>query len=249
MELIEKIGAVLGLAAFLGLAVLSLLYFQQARDVKRLRQWAGKAPERAAAAAQEAGVELPRDERGSGFISRLFAPVGRLLSAIGRPIAGAWSEFDRRSPIDPRLILAGLALGAIAAVIFVVHPFGLLEDEPTTGGDEKSKQAALTPSEIEVAVLNGTAVGPAPEPGLADEVGRQVQAAGYRLGDVGDTGTPFAESVIMYARTEQEVGEQVAADLGPELGDPPLEVMTNEISELAGNALVAVVAGEDAGGG
>ena len=39
-----------GLAAFLGLAVLALLYFSQARDVRRLREWAGRAPERAGAA-------------------------------------------------------------------------------------------------------------------------------------------------------------------------------------------------------
>src|SRR5262249_28486092 len=30
-----------------GLAILSLLYFAQAREVKRLREWAGRAPERA----------------------------------------------------------------------------------------------------------------------------------------------------------------------------------------------------------
>ena len=34
----------------LGLAVLSALYFSQARDVKRLREWAGRAPERDAEA-------------------------------------------------------------------------------------------------------------------------------------------------------------------------------------------------------
>jgi LytR cell envelope-related transcriptional attenuator len=34
------------MAAVLGLAVLSALYFSQARDVKRLREWAGRAPER-----------------------------------------------------------------------------------------------------------------------------------------------------------------------------------------------------------
>jgi hypothetical protein len=45
---IEKYGAYAGLAAIVGLAVLSLLYFAQAREVKRLREWAGRAPERAA---------------------------------------------------------------------------------------------------------------------------------------------------------------------------------------------------------
>ena len=37
-----------------GLAVLSVLYFSQARDVKRLREWAGRAPERAAETAPPA---------------------------------------------------------------------------------------------------------------------------------------------------------------------------------------------------
>src|SRR3954467_6214743 len=45
---LQTIGAIAGLAAILGLAVLSLLYFGQAREVKRLREWAGRAPERAA---------------------------------------------------------------------------------------------------------------------------------------------------------------------------------------------------------
>ncbi|HEX5780972.1 MAG TPA: hypothetical protein VFX80_03580, partial [Solirubrobacteraceae bacterium] len=46
-EQVEKYGAYVGLAAFIGLAVLSLLYFAQARELKRLRDWAGRAPERA----------------------------------------------------------------------------------------------------------------------------------------------------------------------------------------------------------
>ncbi|MDA0183519.1 LytR C-terminal domain-containing protein [Solirubrobacter phytolaccae] len=47
-EQVEKYGAYIGIAAFFGLAVLTLLYFAQAREVKRLREWAGRAPERAA---------------------------------------------------------------------------------------------------------------------------------------------------------------------------------------------------------
>jgi LytR cell envelope-related transcriptional attenuator len=48
MHVIQEIGAYAGLAAMVGLAVMSALYFSQARDVKRLREWAGRAPERAA---------------------------------------------------------------------------------------------------------------------------------------------------------------------------------------------------------
>jgi LytR cell envelope-related transcriptional attenuator len=47
LGIVQEIGAAAGLAAVVGLAVLSPLYFSQARDVKRLREWAGRAPERA----------------------------------------------------------------------------------------------------------------------------------------------------------------------------------------------------------
>ncbi len=88
MELIREVGAFAGLAAFFGLAVLALLYFSQARDVRRLRENAeflvegeATAPERevaepvpAAVAAEEPGFIgplmeslehdlLPRDAR------------------------------------------------------------------------------------------------------------------------------------------------------------------------------------------
>jgi hypothetical protein len=43
---LEKIGAVAGLAAIPALAVLALLFFSHARELKRLREWAGRAPER-----------------------------------------------------------------------------------------------------------------------------------------------------------------------------------------------------------
>src|SRR3954471_2046401 len=43
--LIEKYGAYAGLAAVLGLAVLSLLFFAQAREVRRLRELTERQPE------------------------------------------------------------------------------------------------------------------------------------------------------------------------------------------------------------
>jgi hypothetical protein len=45
-EIVQDIGAYAGIASVVGLALLSALYFSQARDVKRLREWAGRAPER-----------------------------------------------------------------------------------------------------------------------------------------------------------------------------------------------------------
>src|SRR5436189_341351 len=57
---LETIGALAGLVAIPGLAVLSLLYFGQAREVKRLREWAGRAPERAAELEQRVAADAQR---------------------------------------------------------------------------------------------------------------------------------------------------------------------------------------------
>jgi LytR cell envelope-related transcriptional attenuator len=45
LGVVQELGAAAGLAAVVGLAVLSALYVAHARDVKRLREWAGRAPE------------------------------------------------------------------------------------------------------------------------------------------------------------------------------------------------------------
>jgi hypothetical protein len=71
VELIQEIGSYAGFAAVLGLAVLAALYFSQARDVKRLREWAGRAPERdaearARVAAAGAGVATPAAQPQTG---------------------------------------------------------------------------------------------------------------------------------------------------------------------------------------
>src|SRR3954464_353228 len=59
-EDLKTIGALAGLAAVPGLAVLSLLYFGQAREVRRLREWAGRAPERAAELEQRVSADAQR---------------------------------------------------------------------------------------------------------------------------------------------------------------------------------------------
>jgi hypothetical protein len=46
LGLVEAVGAAAGLAAGAGLPLLVVLHLSQARDVKRLREWAGRAPER-----------------------------------------------------------------------------------------------------------------------------------------------------------------------------------------------------------
>jgi LytR cell envelope-related transcriptional attenuator len=77
MHVIQEIGAYAGLAAMVGLAVLSALYFSQARDVRRLREWAGRAPERAARAVAPSRP-VPPPQRGPG-------PTAQTAPAPGQP--------------------------------------------------------------------------------------------------------------------------------------------------------------------
>src|SRR5215210_5269759 len=77
----EQYGAYAGIAAVFGLGVLSLLYFAQAREVKRLREWAGRAPERAAEL--EARAVAAAEERLAG------EPVAQPAPAAAVPAAAA----------------------------------------------------------------------------------------------------------------------------------------------------------------
>src|SRR5436190_3639146 len=57
---VQEYGGWAGFAAVIGLGVLSLLYFAQAREVKRLREWAGRSPERDAELAQRVQSDAQR---------------------------------------------------------------------------------------------------------------------------------------------------------------------------------------------
>src|SRR5580765_8250358 len=83
---IEQYGAYAGIAAVVGLGVLSMLYFAQAREVKRLREWAGRAPERAAEI--EARVTADAQRRATAVpIARPAAPA--VPATPGAPLTAA----------------------------------------------------------------------------------------------------------------------------------------------------------------
>src|ERR687888_861384 len=94
MHIIKEIGAYAGLAAVVGLAVLSALYFSQARDVKRLREWAGRAPERAAEeeariAAQASTAQQQRAAAGGGGAPTVAPAPPTSLPGSATPAPGA----------------------------------------------------------------------------------------------------------------------------------------------------------------
>jgi LytR cell envelope-related transcriptional attenuator len=112
LEIAQEIGAAAGVAAVVGLAVLSALYFSQARDVKRLREWAGRAPEQSgrgvtAVRGRAAGVPPPAQPQAaataSGAPASLTGPrPATAAGASGRPPVAP--QPVRRTPSPQRPI-------------------------------------------------------------------------------------------------------------------------------------------------
>lgn len=256
MELIKEIGAFAGLVAFLGLAVLALLSFAQGRDIRRLREWAGSAPERDAerkettsAAASERAEEMRkleeareaerraadlrehRRERREAGLPELTR-TERLRERFGGDPAGGGG----RSKLgEPRY------LAAIFAVLVLVAggvAFAVLGGSGDGDGGKGGKQAstALRPSEIEVTVLNGTAVD-----GLAGTYGDMVERKGFQLGAVTNSRSSFTDSIVMFSQGNGREAHQVANSLQISRVRP----MNSEIASLSAGAPVAVVIGED----
>jgi hypothetical protein len=249
MHQIESIGPVLGIIAFVGLAVLAFLIFQQARDIRRLREWAGRAPERAeeAADAVQAAAEsrrepdalAPEDEpaaaEAAGIRGRLGAAWARVKAAFGPPL----SEVDRRLPVDGRYLLAVGAV-ALAAAAVLTSGFGLVG-----GSTDKHHKHASTGTR-KVAVLNGTSA-----PGLAALVEQQViHPSGYKAAAVTNTVSSIANTVVMYEPGQDAAAKALATAIQPKLGKTPVQEMTSEIKARAGGAPLALVLGiDDAGFG
>src|SRR5215208_3558478 len=110
MEIIEQIGSYAGLAAIVGLAVLSALYFSQARDVKRLREWAGRAPERS----EQGAPALPG--RVVAQPQQPATPVPTPPASTPPPVPGKPAQPAKPAPARPGAATpAGQAAPAAAA--------------------------------------------------------------------------------------------------------------------------------------
>jgi hypothetical protein len=265
MDIIEQIGSYAGLAAIVGLAVLSALYFSQARDLRRLRdsrgedpapapgpgQAARRPPDRKPSTAQAAGFQ----PAATGRTQALRAPGTAARPAQGRPAAAGAPARPPAAAAPPGgrpwyrrialryivLIVAGaLVLGAGVA-------FGVASLASNGGGEaeepvqEDSGQAAasppLDPSTITVAVLNGTST-----TGVATQLADTVESAGFQRGNVANaTDQTAAESAVLYA----EGAREAAREVGDELDISQVEPADVSSATLAGDADVIVVVGED----
>jgi hypothetical protein len=246
MHAIESIGPVLGIVAFVGLAILAFLLFQQARDIRRLREWAGRAPERATEAgdAVQAAAEASRDGEAGEEADIVPAPGGRLRSAWDRFALAARDRFaalDRRLPVDGRYVV-GVLIVAVVAVGVVTSGFGLVGGGGGGGGKDGQAKKKL-PS---VAVINGTSV-----PGLAATVQDKVlKKAGYEAGPIGNASTSVQATVVEYGSGLRSDAQAVAKAVKPKLGDTPVQPMTSDVSSVAGKTKLALLLGlDDAGFG
>jgi LytR cell envelope-related transcriptional attenuator len=235
VELVERVGAYVGMAAFLGLAILALLYFSQARDVRRLREWAGRAPERAGEPATTqhhlppTPIEAPRKPRKPlrERIRRIYIPQFRYLAlAVGGLV-----------------ILAGGVIGGLQLIGG--------EDSTDSGGSRAQQERAaraegkgggsgganVDPASVTVAVLNGTTIA-----GLAAQVGEEARADGFTLGTVTNAArTDQARSEVLYRKGQKNAATSVARRLGIS-GTAPVDPLS---SELAGSFDVVVLVGAD----
>ena len=225
--MIEQIGAFAGLAAFLGLAVLALLSFTQGRDIRRLREWAGSAPERdaerkeatstiAAQRAEElrAAGGIPDRRARGGQQARGTPPAARGRAAGTRAAANA----SARAPPDfgarlaePRYLIA---IFVVMLVVVGGVAYMLLSGSDDSAGGKKAasrRRPRCQPSEIDVTVLNGTATA-----GLAATYGDKVEGKGFKLGAVSNTDQSF-DSQRRHVRTRPRAGSaqgrQAAGDL------------------------------------
>ena len=106
----EKIGAIAAFAALVGIALMSLLAFAQARELKRLREWAGRAPERAAEQEQRVGAQAAA--------ARLQQPIPGAVAPV--------RQVPRTTPLNVRPVAAPGQPGA--------DRHGSIRDSPTGDG-------------------------------------------------------------------------------------------------------------------
>jgi hypothetical protein len=153
---VETVGAYAGLAAVVGLGVLSLLYFSQAREVRRLREWAGRGPERAVELEQRVQVDAQRR-----VVAQPLAPATIAAQNDAARQAAAAAELYAKLPAPP------------PAPAPLVGPPGQLARPgtpaagSTTTGLQSVSDAPLTPAPAPASSSGTPVVGAAPDPPAA----------------------------------------------------------------------------------
>jgi hypothetical protein len=259
-SLLKDVGAVAGLASFLGLALLALLYFAQARDIRRLRENAsflveggsedGEAITPAERTATAVAANEPEQAAAAAAATAPNEAEAYRRAELARQAAERRKRFEkrRRRPSDGRerpawlsdwkavTAIALIALIALAGVAYGVSRIAGGGSESSTTAAGKNK-GPCPPGQTRVAVLNGT-----PTPGLAATFAGPLKQKGYKTTPVGNTDSPFTTSVVMY---DPQQGKECAGVISRIVGIPKQQPMDNEVRVASEGDPVAVVLGDD----
>ena len=215
LEIVQQIGAVAGLAAVVGLPVLSALHVSHARDLKRLREWAGRAPERSERSVPAVPVR--------GTAARAVPARIVIISLVGLLVLGGVAAYGVTH-------LTGDHGGDNSGNAQANKDNGLRTKPKRTG-------VAVKPGNVTVAVLNGTTV-----PGLAATLRDQIAAAGFKKGMINNfSDQQLAQSVVQYAPGHQAEAKAFGRTVGISRREP----VTADSRAVGGDATVIVIAGGD----
>ena len=257
-EIFDTVGGFIALGALAGVLLLLPLYLSQRRDVRRLRAWMEREPGYSAedlASSEErldhAEAEL-EEVLGATAVAEPEAPP---TPAGGMPAATRvtherpaleritmeraalephprWRRFLDRVTQPRALIAIGVAALLLGAGAIYASQQLLSDDE----GPRGQQVGRIDPSDVKVAVLNGTSIN-----GLAGKVASDIDAAGYSVGAITNTTPGFASTEVLYEDRQKPAAQKVAGDLGVRDVKP----LDRDSRRLAAGADVVVIAGED----
>jgi hypothetical protein len=262
-SLLKDVGAVAGLASFLGLALVALLYFAQARDIRRLRENAsflveagsedGETVTQAERAATAVAAKKPEEAAAAAAATAPNEAEAFRRAELARQAAERRKRFEqrRRRPSNgrerPEWLSGWTGIAAIALIGVIVlagAAFGVSrivgggsESETPTAGKDKGP---CPPSQTRVAVLNGTSA-----QGLAADFAGPLQQEGYKTTPVGNTDSPFSTSVVMF---DPQQGKECAGVISGIVDISKQQPMDDEVRVAAEGDPVAVVLGDDKAG-
>lgn len=270
-EVIDTAGAVVAVAAALGILLLLPLFLSQRRDLHRLRAFMENDPDHPVADMRASEAILDRAET-------------ELEELLGTPAPASPEEQPAPEAAPPETPVEGVSVEGVSvaqrvtgerpALERITMERAALEPHPRwrTFAARATQPRALIAMAIAAVVIGigaifgsellleegdperaprAGAVDPAQVTvavlngtsvgGLGAKVGDDVTANGFNLGAVSTSSEPFAQTVVMFEEGHQREARRLARDLGVD----PVQPIDRAAQRVSGGADVVVIAGED----
>ena len=266
----SEVTAAIAAVSVIGIFLLLPLYLSQRRDVNRLREWMMGEPDfpEADAAVSERRLDRAERELAHAYAERgepvpgtvefeavraASAPEESGAGGVKAPATATGITGERpalaqvtmeRSALEPHPRLRSFAaratqprwLAVIALAALVLGAAGIIGVDRVLRDDDPGTPAASEAAGIEVAVLNTTSAS-----GIAGRVATQIEDAGFIRGEVGNVERETSQTLVMYAADQERAAKRVAK----ELGDVAVQRIDREVEDVAGEADVVIILGQD----